>query len=198
MTETKKSMVAIAVVLDLLLVASACGGGGQAPAPTPTPTAIPTSTPTPAYETYTDVVNGFSIEYPQGWNKYPEEYMEEEILIGYGDSSRCDGILSNFNVGQEKLLVSMSVQDFWEEVKQQLATLEGYAPISEEEITIYGLPAIKHVYIFMYQGEPLKNAQAFLVEGKTAWGIICTSAPNCWSQYESTFDTIINSFKLLD
>jgi len=55
--ETKKSVAAIVIAL-VLLVASACGG----------------------YETYTDVVNGFSISYPEDWDETPEEYSWLGVL----------------------------------------------------------------------------------------------------------------------
>ena len=102
------------------------------------------------------------------------------------------------NVLREDLPVSMSVQDFWEANQPDLATIQGYAPISEEEITLCGLPAIKHVYGATAQGIAVKGVLACLIEGKTRWLITCVAAKSCWSEYESTLDAIINSFELLD
>lgn len=191
--------VPIVLFTMVLLFASACGGGGTSPTLTPTPTATPTPMPTAAYGTYTDVVNGFSISLPEDWVEVPQLEYLCEILIGYCDLSLCGGLNSMSYVGHEKLQVSMSVQAYWESVKLQYATYKGYTYISEEEITICGLPAIKHVFTDIGGlGKTSKHVQALFIEGKTAWFIICASAENCWSQYETVFDTIINSFKLLD
>ena len=198
--------VPIVLLALVLLVASACGGGGvSTPTPTPiapttpTPTAAPTSTPMAGYETYTDEVYGFSISYPEDWYEVevPEGGLWEPILVAYWAPSPCATFFSNFNVLQEKMSSSMSVQDYGEWLKYYLVA-DGYTFISEEELTIGGRPAIKSVYTYTVYRPTTKLARAYLVEGKTAWVITCTISPECWNQYEPVFDTIINSFKLLD
>lgn len=185
--------VPIVLVALVLLVASACGGGGAAPTPTPTPT----PTAAPAYKTHTNVVRGFSISYPGDWVEAPG-VMALGALAAYRAPSACGGGFANMNVLREDLPVSMSLQDFWEANQPDLATIQGYAPISEEEITLCGLPAIKHVCTTTMRGTTAKHVQAFLVEGKVGWLIMCSTAADCWNQYEPVFDAIINSFELLD
>jgi len=92
----------------------------------------------------------------------------------------------------------MSVQSYFEKGKIYLQAFTEYTPISDTELTVAGEPSIKHVYTWRLSGQTLKQMQVYLVQDETAWVLTFTTAPACWSQYESTFDTITASFQLLN
>lgn len=162
---------------------------------TPTPTAEQTPTPIPGYSIYTDEANGFSISYPEDWDKISD--VPEVVLIAYRDNSPCEDHFPNFNVGQSELSQPISVNELFGQEKEYLATLEGYNHISEEDLIVSGLPAIKHVYILVRDEVTVDVMELILVEGTTAWFIACECAPGCWGYSKDDFDTIVSSFYLL-
>ena len=198
---------ALVIMVTLgLLFAACCPTTTPTPTPTPTPTQTPTPTPTPTqtptpvagYITYTDVANGFSISYPEDWDIAPEEMWGEWTLVAFWAPAACGDLIPNFAVIVEELPFPISLQTYWDSGKRQLASLAGYTPISEEEVTMAGRPAIKHVFSESEYGVTSNDMKVFFVEGTMAWILGCFSVPECWGQYEPTFDTIADSFLLLE
>lgn len=165
------------------------------PGPTPTPTAQPTPTPIAGYLVHSDEANGFAISYPEDWEVIPD--VPEAVLIAYRDSSSCEYHFPNFSVGKRELSQATDVQTLFEEEKAHLATLEGYTPISEEDLIIDGMPAIKHVFTLDVAGSTVKVMEVLLVKGTTSWFMPSECAPGCWGAYEPIFDTIMSTFDLL-
>lgn len=190
----KTKRVAAIFILGILLVSAfACLGGPEA-TPTPTPT------PIPGFQTYTDTVNGFSISYPDDWEVIPKE--ESDLLLAiFLAPSLCSGYLSSSAVFKQEFSFSMSVQTYYLEVcKAVVSDYEGYTSISEEELTVCGVPAIKYVYTYTdtESGFTKQNMELVLVKEQTGWTIATSSTVECWNLYENTFNTIIDSFRLLD
>ena len=167
------------------------------PGPTPTPTAQPTPTPIAGYLVHIDEANGFTISYPEDWEVIPEESYVGGVLIAYSSYSDCGGSFQSLNVGQSELPQPTSVHALFEQEKVYLATLEGYTPVSEEDLFQDGMPAIKHVYTLVRNEVTMEIMEALIVEGTTAWFIACECAASCWSAYEPTFDIIVSTFHLL-
>jgi hypothetical protein len=187
----KATRIVIVLLLGImLLVGLACGDGGE-PEQTPTPT------PLSGFITYTNEVNGFSFSYPDDWQLASDE-LSAGTDVMFLASVACSDVTTNFNVVSEDLPYSMSVQGYFENGKSYLQAFTGYTPISDDELTVSGEPSIKHIYTWLLSGQTLKQMQVYLVQDETAWVLTFTTAPNCWSQYEATFNTITDSFQLLN
>ena len=61
-----------------------------------------------------------------------------------------------------------------------------------------GVSAIKHVFDYSYEGYWKRVATLLLVEDGTAYVIDCVAGPSVWDEYEPIFDTIMNSFRVLE
>lgn len=203
----------ILLILILLVGSScSCGGGGETPTltPTPTPTSTPTPTPGPTanatvtptvtptpvseYLEYTDEENGFAILYPQGWEMESAQGIVARFLDG-GADVEC-GPQSSVTI--EELSQPMSVDAWFEELKGNYTADVGYTPISEEEVTVDGIAAIKHVCSIAYVEATFQWMLLYVVEDTNGWIVSCVCKSDCWSKYEPTFDTIVGSFRLLD
>jgi len=168
----------------LLLSTFACGGGGEEEA-TPTPIA--------GYLIHTDEANGFAISYPEDW----DTITTGVALIAF--VAEADPICApQFSVTIEELSQPMSVETWFEELKDNLTAAEGYTPISEEEMTVDGIAAIKHVCSFDVREVTFQAMLLYAVEGTTGWTVFCTCRFDCWSQYGPIFDTVAGSFRLLE
>ena len=173
----------------MLLVGLACGNGGE-------PAQTPTSTPLSGFITHTDEVNGFSFSYPDDWHLASDELSAGTDVMFLAPVA-CSDVTTNFNVVSEGLPYTMSVHSYFENGKIYLKAFAEYTPISDTELTVAGEPSIKHVYAWLLAGQTLKQMQVYVVQDETAWVLTFTTAPDCWSQYEATFDAITGSFRLL-
>jgi len=197
-----KSLALVIMIAFSLLFAACCPPPtpSPTPTPTPTPTATPTPTPTPiaGFITYTDEVNGFSISYPEDWEITPEETWIEYVVIACSAPVACGGYIPFFST------ISMEVPSFWslqtlvESGKEGLEDLEEYTLISEDELTIGGIPAVKLVFTHTELGFTEQVKHIYLLNEQIAWAIGTSSAAECWNKYEDTFDTIAGSFRLLE
>ena len=202
------SLIPVILLIVVLLVGSSCscGGGGETPTPTPGPTGTSTPTPGPTgnatvtptpvleYLEYIDEENGFAIQYPQDWEMESAEGILARFLGGESDmmcSPQC-------SVRIVELSEPMSVDAWFEELKGNYTTDEGYIPISEEEITVDGVAAIKHVLTVAVLEGTFQAVQLYLVDGTTGWIVTCVTVKHCWANYEPVFANVIASFRLLD
>lgn len=64
---------------------------------------------------------------------------------------------------KDELPSPWSVQTVFETGKRLLITLEGYTPISEDELTVNGIPTIRHVFTIVEQGTTVQIMQLYLV-----------------------------------
>jgi len=145
--------------------------------------------------TYTDEANGFSIDYPEGWYiEHPKERPTIKVAIwskSFGVNRAC------IMVTKEKVSVR-SLESYSELRMQHVSdTAKDYVAISTEELTITGIPAIKHTYTETIGTTPYKAVQVYLVEDETGWlfGFACPQ--KSLDSYKSTRDTALNSFRLL-
>ena len=132
--------------------------------------------------------------YPQDWEILPVE----GILIGFWAGEADPMCAPQFLVIIEELSQPMSVEAWFEEEKGNYIAEEGYTPISEEALTVNGMAAIKHVCSLAYVEVTFQWMLLYVVEDTTGWAVSCAGMSDCWSKYEPTFDTIVESFRLLD
>jgi hypothetical protein len=166
------------------------------PIPTTAPaSATPTNTASipSGFTTYTDEYVGFSMFVPSSWEEAP---MEEPGVI-FVSTSSCSGNYPSASV-LKMASSGLSLQVVYTASKYGVESLEGYTCLYDGEITIGDTPAMKITYIWVLEGVTIKTTQCILVTEQTGWVLTFTSIPACWSTYESTFNTIMNSFRVLD
>jgi len=90
----------------------------------------------------------------------------------------------------------------WHAWKMVLEQLEEYAEVSEERVTMGGIRAIKHVFDYSIDSPEgmvrVRVAGLFLVQDSFVYRVTCIVPSWDWDEYQSTFDTMISSFRVLD
>jgi uncharacterized lipoprotein YehR (DUF1307 family) len=145
--------------------------------------------------TYTDEANGFSIDYPQGW--YIERPAERPTIKVSIWSKRLGVDRACIMVTKESVSVQ-SLESYSELRMQHLSdTAKDYVSISTEELTINDISAVKHTYAETVGTTPYETVQVYLVDDGSGWlfGFACPQ--KSFDSYKSTFDTALNSFRLL-
>ena len=186
----------ISIALVTLLAANA----GCVTVVAPDQTASPSG-----FITYNDTTNGFSISYPKDWEKIPQTLIggvesllggAGNIIVGFWAPAKAEyGFTPNFTVAKASLPYEQNLEAGYEEIKLVAEQEEGYAFISKDYMTIDGISAIKYVY---RSSEISDSTQMYilLMQGKVAWLITLSCAPQSFNSLESTFDTIANSFHI--
>ncbi|MCK4368858.1 MAG: hypothetical protein KAV68_04240 [Dehalococcoidales bacterium] len=75
---------------------------------------------------------------------------------------------------------------------------EDYASISTMELTVNGMPAVKHTFTRTIGTTSCTTVMVCSVEGETVWTLFFNSPEGSFDSYKSTFDTALNSFRLLE
>jgi len=105
------------------------------------------------------------------------------------------GNAAHVQVFREELPYPMSVEAYFEAVKRHLASRKQYTAISEEELSVSGRAAMKHVFTWQAE-QSQKDMVVCLVDGTTGWIIYCGTLTGLWSQFAAKFDAIAGSFRL--
>ena len=195
----------LAALIALVAVSCSCNGGNGTPTPTPagnataTPagnaTASPTATATPVeYLEHVDEESGFAILYPQDW----EDYTSEGVLVAFGAGEADVECAPQFNVVAEELSAPTTVDAWFEEMKGNFTAVAGYTAISEEQVTVDGVAAIKHVCSFDVYEVSFTAMLLYAVEDTVGWTVFSTCRSDGWVRYEPVFDTVLGGFRLLD
>jgi len=171
--------------------------------PAPTPAEMPDF----EYLSYTDEINGFSIWCPRDW--YKKEAKDTDLALKCvsptGNLINPGGAIIYFSdlwvekAGPYTLGTLWAAFNAW---KMGSEELEGYAEVSEERVTIVGESAVKHVFHYSgYAPEGTilwKVVEIFFVKGSFVYDVCCRVPSWGWDEYQSTFDTMISSFRLLE
>ena len=167
---------------------------GEEPAPTLA------EMPEPGYVSYTDETNGFYIWCPQDWYRDEETDLMLYLVSPHATVAEKFGPVAwwfpTVSLGKYEGYATLSLLfDDWEAVVEELP---GYTQVSEERVTVGGVSAMKNVFDYSYEGYWGRVATLLLVKDGTAYVIDCVAGPSVWDKYEPIFDTIMNSFKVLD
>jgi len=148
------------------------------------------------FVTYIDEAVGFSIEYPDGWHiETHKESSDVKVSIWekeFGLNPVCIMVAKYAASGHS--LESFS--EFQIGVLPDIA--EDYVPISTEEFTINGIPAIKHIHTSTISPTTYKSVRVYLLSNGTGWILGFNSPKKSFDSYKSTFNTSLNSFSLLE
>lgn len=210
-----------------LIAGIACGNGGEEgpgvtpspaftptpspPVPSPTPsTPTPTPTPTPVvtvtpltYLTHTDEVNGIAVDYPAGWTWADDLVLEAEyavVIVAFRSPAEEDGFRPHMVVTKTVPPVPVTVRQAFSlahAVGHQAEEFSGYVSVSDEDITVDGLPAIKHVFTCSEGGVALKVKQFWVVKEVEVWVVRYVTAEASFDSLEPVLDGIVLSFTFL-
>jgi len=146
------------------------------------------------FRPYTDRAISFSVAYPENWKKMS---ASERFLVGFEVPEAERGVRTNFVVAHEKLSPQDALQTYFAWAKIELENkFKEYHIISEEEITIDKIPAVKHVFTFVDKGTTFKQIAIYLKQGKTGWVVSLTTTPEDFDSYQPTFKAMAASFHL--
>jgi len=146
---------------------------------------------------YTDDTNGFSIDYPQGWDVEPPPVKSKpELLVSIW--SKKFGI-NPVGIQVAKYRASgYNLENFAEfQIGALPAIAKDYASVSTEPITVNSVPAIVHVYNSTVGQTSYKRMKVYLMEKETGWILGFDCPEKSYYFYKPTFDTSFNSFSLL-
>ena len=148
------------------------------------------------FVTYTDEVNGFAIDYPEEWHvEHPSNDPQIKVAIWRKkvNQSPIGIIVTKYEASGHTLESFSGFQ-----IGRLPDKIDDYAPISTEEITINGMPAVKHIYNETLASHLYTSVQVYLVQGGAEWILAFHSPQESFASYESTGDTALNSFRLLE
>jgi hypothetical protein len=164
--------------------------------PTPTPAAMSEF----GYLSHTDETNGFSIWCPQDW--YLKEEPDLMLNLVSPRSHPGEQMWGGWWGATVALSKGSTRETLWNafiEWKASEKELQAYAQVTEETVTVGGVSAIRQVFEYKQPaGVWITVEELFLVKDGFAYVITCAASTSLRDEYESTFDTIINSFGFLD
>ena len=147
------------------------------------------------FVSYIDEANGFSIDHPDNWHfDTPSEPPELKVSIWEKEIGPNQvGIM----VGKYSA-PGYNLESFTGFRKDFLSdTSKDYVSISTEEVTIDGIPAIKHIYTVTIALTTCKLVEVCLVDDGTGWIVNFNSPQKSFDSYKSIYDTAFDSFSLL-
>ena len=169
----------LALAVALSVISLSCGPSGP-----------------PQFMTYTDESNGFAIDYPEEWHiEYPSGHPEIKVAIWKRQVGHdpVGIIVAKYEASGHTL------EGFSEfQISILPDSLDDYAPISTEEITINSMPAVKHTYNETITSHPYTTLKVYLVQGGADWVLAFHSPQESLESYQSTLETALNSFCLLE
>lgn len=165
--------------------------------PTPTPAAMPEL----GYLSYTDETNGFSIWCPQDWYRDEETELVLYLVSPRASLAEQHGAVAWWfpTVSVDKYYGYATLSLVFNDWKAYWEEQPGYAQVSEERVRVGGVSAMKHVFEFRQEGMTwTRIAALLLVKDGISHIVSCAAGFSDWDENESIFDTIMNSFKLLE
>lgn len=178
------------VVVSVARIQSLPGSDGT-PTPGPTPTALT------GYVTYANETHGLAISCPEDWLLVSEDlYSEDDVLIVQADTA-CGELPSVLRVKKTESPSPFTLEEYYQSVRTSYNATQGYSFVSDEEITVDGVPAMEHVYTMDIGQGTVEVMQVLFLEDTTLWILSCEAAAACWPAYEPTFDVVVASFQFL-
>jgi hypothetical protein len=151
--------------------------------------------------THTDEANGFAVDYPADWTWSDELVAETEGgVAAFRSPKEEDSFRPHMVVTKTALPIPLSVREVFgyaHSTGHQAEEFAGYVSISDEDITVDGLPAIKHVFTYSEVGLELKAKQLWVVKEREAWVVRYVTAEASFDSWEPVLDDILHSFTFL-
>lgn len=169
--------------------------------PSPTPP-VPLTVPSSNLLPYSNPTHGFSFNYSSNWKQNTEVdgtgFLKTRFYLLEGDntvalfsvySSQVESSLSQWAITQEEIMINPQ-------------EMPGYKKISEEAISLGGLPAIKRLYTYLvvddgsYSQIPVKGVDIYLVENNKGYVLAGEAVQDIFDRILPEVEIIFNSFKL--
>ncbi len=167
------------------------------PAP-PTPVTVPSSNLLP----YSNPTHGFSFNYPSNWKQNTEVdgtgFLKTRFNLYEGGNMVA--LFSVFTNQVESSLSQWAITQ--EEIMMNPQEMPGYKKISEETISLGGLPAIKRLYTYNFVDSgsnsqiPVKGVDIYLVENNKGYILAGEAVQDIFDRILPEVEIIFSSFKL--
>lgn len=143
-----------------------------------------------AFKTFKHPEVKFSMEYPANWEI---EEVNAPFLMKMRDPSGRANINGSFEKapGMTHLTFAKAVEDLYN-AKPEV----NYKKISENEITIDGVKAIKRIHNLGETGKPAQQMSIYFVKDDVGYSVNCTTLPAWFANFEPIFNKSIDSVKL--
>ena len=194
----RKLTLGLALILSLSLIAGVACGNGEEEGPGVTPS--PPFTPTPAMSTPTPTL-GIDVDHPADWT-WSDELVTgtENAVAAYRSPTEENSFHPHMVVTKTALPIPLSVREVFgyaHSTGHQAEEFAGYVSITDEDITVDGLDAIKHVFTYGEGGLGLKAKQLWVVRELEAWVVRYVTAEASFDSWEPVLDDILHSFTFL-
>jgi eukaryotic-like serine/threonine-protein kinase len=187
------------VVLTVGLVATAgsCSSGGPGGSPSSPRVSPSASVQHAGLVSYTNTAQGFSIRYPQGWEKR-EGALGTAVLLLSPREGTSDEFQENVNVLVQKVPDKMSLEEYSKlSIEQAPKLITGFRLLDQGSTTLGESPAHR----IHYRGEQ----GAFHLEWEQVWSVLegqafiitYTAERDRYQMYRPTAEAMIASFRLL-
>lgn len=149
-----------------------------------------------SWNTYTDRVNKFSVQYPNDWTK---EIRGNSVIFLSPFNGSGDRFKENVNIMLQDLSQQQITLEQYTDITKEsvIANLGKQAIVSLEDATIQGMAAKKFVYNMDMNGNNLRIKQYWFIKNKMAYLFTYTAELAKYSEYEATANKIAESFKFL-
>jgi len=156
------------------------------------------NSPTSMYSTFDNKARGISFTYPNTWsNKINTIKHDENLIAAFQSPESCNSLSANFNIIYMWLGKNNGSTEFFETGHAALKALPQYAAISTSIVTINDSKAVQHNYTNVSSGIVQRFQQYFIVQDNWGYLMTFTCSPDCFNRYESDFDKIANSFRVV-
>ena len=177
-----KKIILIITLLSLAVTLSVIGAGCGPSEPS-------------QFVTYIDEENGFSIDHPDNWNvETPSNPPELKVSI----YEKIVG-LNPVGIMVGKYQASgYDLESFTEFRKGFLSdSCQEYVSISTEQLTVNGIPVIKHFYTETVGQTSYKITEVCLIDDGTGWIVRFNSPEKSFDSYKTIYNTAFDSFRLI-
>ncbi len=132
-----------------------------------------------------------AIEYPGNWTIV-------EVKAPFLFKMRDPSGRANINGSFEPVPADMTHVAFAKAVEDLYGTRPEmhYKKISEEEITVSGIKAIKRLHTLGEEDKPAKQMSVYFTRDSVGYSVNCTTLPAWYTQFEPIFNKVIESVKL--
>jgi len=145
---------------------------------------------------YESKEKGFSIEFPKGWEQ-KEGFMGTTVVGLRPEKGDKEEFRENVNVVVEDLSKPWTLKDY---VKANLTNMQklltDFKVVDRGTTTLNGATAEWMTYYHRMGSYKLKVVVYMLVRSNRGYVITCSSVPDKFAHWESTFQGVANSFTL--
>ena len=151
------------------------------------------------YETYVNHEKAFSIAYPIVWQKTEQPIPGTPSVVIHFASPYLEagGTNPNIIVTIETLPQETTPREHFDKTKEQWDSFTDYTLVSIEDLTINGLPALKHVYSHRQFGIKARQMQVTIIKGRKMALVTAIAADDTFAEYSDIFDAVARTFRFL-